>query len=375
MTLAAELAGCHPTPHAVTAPRSSRPAEAVTERVDAAVSSDAVVHESPDATRARCERDALVARLAAQRVDRHQFARAVLYTWTTAEQAAELRHGGPLLVRETSPTHGVSLVEVRLEQLAAAGDPIARTLREPRFRKARFAWANPWATLRGWEGETYGDQLVRVTLRDEAWIVRVAAASNALEAIDLENRPVALDRVRAHPERIGAIHYVHDVENLPGSYAAEHAIDPHPFREYVLPNESMIARWELGTDGVHASIADAVDLVTAMRAWVASHCAPAQGTPRSFATAWSDDLHADNPFDAWVLASALDNERYRPSVDTMQRLLDALRAVPRTPAFEGHPAQGVAPPARTPARLEAWPAGPPAPLVRPTGTYAGTYFR
>jgi hypothetical protein len=85
-------------------------------------------------------------------------ARATLYTWTTREQIEELVQGRELLTRTESPVRGSAYYDQVLAERAAQGDPLAQKLRTTAFARARHAWPNPWATLLGWPGESYGDQ-------------------------------------------------------------------------------------------------------------------------------------------------------------------------------------------------------------------------
>lgn len=366
MSVTAGLAGCHPRVPVGATQTLDRPAA---QPRDAGTPVDAARGE------ARCDTEALLARLRAQSVDRTRFARQTLYTWTTAEQFEELRHGAPLLTRETSPTHGVSLYEVALDARASRGDRVAEALRTPPFRKARFAWANPWATLLGWEGETYGDRLLRITLRDEAWIVRITQDGSPTVAVDLQGRPVELAEVLAHPERIGAVHYVHDTSGARGTFLSPQQLEHGTYREYVLPNEAMIAQWELGTDAVRSSIADSIDLMTAMQSWLGASCTQ-DVSARMFRSAWDDEGDADDVIRAWSRASAFNNDQYQPTVATTRAIVAALRNLPRIEAFTGAPASTAQGSRRRPVALEAWPAvspAPPAPAPRRRGTFVGTY--
>lgn len=360
MSVTAGLAGCHPHARVSAAqPMEQRP-DVTRPLADASAA-------APDASAVSAEERALLAMLRAESVDHARFTHRTLYTWTTREQAEELRHGGPLLVRETSPTRGESLYDVALEAHAQRGQQLARVLREPRFRKARFAWTNPWATLVGWEGETYGDQLVAVTLREDAWIVRFTCSFGGFTVLDLEGRTVDLAEVLAHPERIGAVHYINDVGGARGTFVEPRFHVHGTYREYVLPNESMIERWELGTDAVRTSLARSVELVAAMNAWLAM---PASSRfHRLGVTRWDLDGDDGDPLAAWDRALAFDNERYAPTVASTRAILDALRAVPTVAEFRGAPARVTrrAPPSAAPTRAVT-------PSARP-GTFAGTFHR
>lgn len=258
-----------------------------------------------------------------------RFARRVLYTWTTAEQADGLRRGGALLTRSASPTHGRSMYDVVLERLAAQRIPEAQLLRRPRFRRARFAWHAPWATRRGWEGEEYGEHLVRVTLRPTAWVVRMSWRGE-YDATDLAGTPVPMATVLAHPERIGAVFFVQNGSPSDGSYAPIPPGDRGHHREYVLPNESMIESWELDTATVGNDVDHAVETVAAVRAWVEARCGG--DTLRAAATArgaWEltdDNGEVDT---AWFRALAFPSSRYDLTPSALDALLAALRRTPR----------------------------------------------
>lgn len=313
-----------------------------------------------------CSDEGPLARLRAAAVDRATYATPILYSWTTADQADELRRGGPLLVRETSPTHGTSVFDAVLERLAAGGDPVAAVLRGPRFRRARFAWKTPWPTLLGWEGEAYGDRLLRVTLRDEAYVLRVTSAAASFEAVDLRGAPVPLAAVLAHPERIGAVHFVNDVREARGTYVVTRAVGASGrFREFVLPNESMIASWELDTPEVRAALDEASALATSMRAWVRDGCYRSASPRPPAGSPWDAPSDFDSPLVAWSRASAFTNDRALPTGPNLTALIDALRAVPRGDPFVGTPSRVTRPAPPAP--------GPAARPARPRGTFAGTY--
>lgn len=166
------------------------------------------------------------------------YARRTIYTWTTPQQVADLERGGKLLVREESPEHGASYFEQYVHILAERGDPVALLLDTTTFAKSRFGWTHPWATRLGFGDESYGDQLIRVTLRPEAYVLHIHDNFQPFEAVTMTGEPVAIDEVVAHPERIGAVYF--------GTVT---------YREYVLCNESMIESWAVGTADVSAEIA------------------------------------------------------------------------------------------------------------------------
>jgi len=185
----------------------------------------------------------------------------VFYSWTTDEQVAELRAGGPLFSRSESPGKGRGLAMTQLAAYGAKGsglvNQLATTLADRVFAKARFAWPNPWATLMGWPGETYGNQLLQVTLRPEAWIA-FFYGSGSLVVYDSNHQPVAIETAAASPERIGAIYFQSEVD-VDGNYTncSEGTFSQGgvAFREFVLGNLQMVQSWSLATPEIAARLA------------------------------------------------------------------------------------------------------------------------
>src|SRR6185436_1736329 len=114
-----------------------------------------------------------------------------------------------LFSRSERPGMGRGVAFTELAAFAAAGSTpeqqLAGQLESVVFEKARFSWTNPWATLLGWPGETYGTQLLEIELKPEAWIAVFNA--NGLVVYDAEGALVAIETALANPEQIGAIYY------------------------------------------------------------------------------------------------------------------------------------------------------------------------
>jgi len=231
-------------------------------------------------------------------VTAERFARRVLYTWTTADQIAELRTAKRLLTREESPANGASYFEQYLHGLAAGGDPIAKLLDTTTFAKSRFAWPAPWATSGGMGAEQWGDQLIRVTLKKDAIVLAVSSRTRTFTARDLDNRALPLDLVMQHPERIGAVYF-----------------EAAQYREMVLCNESMIAGWSVGTQDIADEVAAEARAIAAL----AAELRAGPVTPelqRGFAS-----------------AVAIQNIALEPRA--LDEVAKRLRAMPRPPALEG----------------------------------------
>ncbi|HET7543403.1 MAG TPA: hypothetical protein VFK05_26195 [Polyangiaceae bacterium] len=254
------------------------------------------------------------------------------YSWTTDEQVAELRAGGPLFSRSESPGKGRGLAMTQLAEFAAKGtEPghaLAGTLANTVFAKLRFSWPNPWATLLGFPGESYGNQLLRVTLRPEAWIASFSERGG-FSVYDSNNQRVDMQIAAASPERIGAVYFESD--SVEGSnYCGTYSYGAVAFREFVLGNLQMVQSWSLATPEISARLQADIAVLQAFAAELAcrqlppslaewsdgAQCAPRGGTsvdPRSSL------YHYD-------LALGLPSELYWPSQENLAALIAALQA-------------------------------------------------
>ena len=196
-------------------------------------------------------------------------ARRELYTWTTSEQVVELRAGSVLLTRTERPELGPGYASEALAELAAqtpTGAPsvddsiaLAVLLSGPAFSKARYAWPEPWATRVGWPGESYGDQLVRLVLREDAWLARFDAGR--LDVVDMNNAPVAAADALAQPERLAGLYFVKNAGADGPICGGSFRSGSDGYREFIIGNESMIEEWSLGTPEIAARIESDIALV------------------------------------------------------------------------------------------------------------------
>jgi hypothetical protein len=299
-------------------------------------------------------------------------ARKTLYTWTTREQVEALARDRVLLTRTESPVHGPSRFDQVLAERAEGGNAIAQKLRTQAFARARHAWANPWATILGWPDETYGEELIVVELKPEAWTLVLTESSSAFQLFDADNHELPAPNALLHPERIGAVFFVNDGPGRgPGSTFARGRMDSPAFREYVLCNESMIARWSIGLPAapVIAASADLVEkLVTAFHG---------KAPPSSSIHDWNRDVATgtwrlrEPPsalVPAYEAAIAFPNELYAPTAERMGVLLARLRGLRLTAPDVSH--VPVVPP---PASSSAHPQPPPVPRKAKPGM--GTWAR
>jgi hypothetical protein len=269
--------------------------------------------------------------LAGDAVFQDRYARATLYTWTTAAQIDELRAGKPLLSREESPIHGAAYSDQVLEALAQRGDAIAKLLYTSGFARARHAWATAWATRAGWPDEQYGDQLIRIALKPDAIIVALSTATGTFEARSLDDRLVSLAELPGKIDRVAAIYFTSDATR-PGARGL-----PKPtatFREYLVCNESMIAAWSVADPEILRELEREASGLDAVVAYLRAHSGPTRVVvPGS----WTHAVTIDTPEAAFAAALAFDNVNYRLDPDQLALIAQMLRSTPKPPVLAGTP--------------------------------------
>jgi hypothetical protein len=253
----------------------------------------------------------------------------VFYSWTTAEQVAELRAGGDLFSRSERPGMGRGLLfdelAARAESSAGTDGELADILVNQTFAKARFAWTNPWSTLLGFPGESYGDQLLQLVLKPEAWIAYLD--EEGLRVYDATNEFVPLQTVLASPERVGAIYHVSNEGARDSPYCGTFSQGSVAFREFALGNLQMIAGWSLATPEISERLQSDLTALRAFESDLACQRAPDQSE-------WADDvacLWAVPPYGRYSLenynaALGLPSELYWPSPENIAALIAAVEA-------------------------------------------------
>jgi len=265
------------------------------------------------------------------------YARPVLYTWTTREQGEELRRSRKLLVADASTGGRMSIFNRELLRLAATTDPghaLASQLSErATLRKRRYAWPSPFATTLGLGPRRYGDVLVAVRLGDDAWVARFEPSNREqpFAVVNLEGAPVSMAQVLATPDRIAAVFHV----------APDARIG---FREFVLCNESMVAQWSLATPEIQARIDAELLLLKDLKTDPFAYL-PARAVGESATPDWQRSTSPANLVNLWHASLAFANDRYRPSPGNLGRLIETLAGyetfgpplvvVPRDPANQG----------------------------------------
>ncbi len=246
-----------------------------------------------------------------------------LYTWTTEEQITELRAGGPLLSRTEREGLGPGAAYEYFAEMSET-DAVAALLSQERFAPARHAWLHPWATRMGWPGESYGNQLIKIVLRPDTWLVKVIGG--AFTVWDLSGNQLEAQQALDNPDRIGVVYFQKDPA-LGGSECGTFgALSMNGFREYIVNNPVMIESWSHGTEEIlerlQADIAAVTEFARRIRA-----CPETQGWQR-----WSGDLICDNfirnattELGAYEQALALPSEYYLPQPANMVALIETLQ--------------------------------------------------
>jgi hypothetical protein len=263
----------------------------------------------------------------------------VVYSWTTPEQIEELRQDPRLLSRTVSPVFGRTAFELALTRHAATtDDPISDLLVRPGFARQRYAWNEPWATSRGLGGEVWGSELLRVELRPESWVGTFdRTASRPWRFVDLAGEPVSQAQVLQHPERIAMVLHNHppgDLTGALGTYARPMAA----FREYVLVNEQMIARWSYGTEEIRTEVAAAARALHDTAPRLPRRLEDPQALLAELPKAWKREApDLAEPVSCWVANLALAGAEYLPSPETAHALASGLETLSFGPPLEGRP--------------------------------------
>jgi len=252
-------------------------------------------------------------------------ARRTLYSWTTAEQVAELRADPVLLTRTETAGLGRGYAFTAIDALAARGsapeNQLLQKISGELFVKVRYAWPNAWATRMGWPGEDYGDQLLRIVLKPEAWIV-IVSDGVGIAVIDMNNQLVPIADALAHSERIGAVYfYKRDVTGS-GSFQSCSG----GYREFVVGNEAMIEEWSLGTPEIRERILDDAVLIEGFLGDV--RAMPSGVDPATFnqAVVCQWDYAASDELGRYERSLSIPSEYYAPLPEALANLSQTLRA-------------------------------------------------
>ncbi len=263
--------------------------------------------------------------LRASGVSHTHVARPVLYTWTREAQIEELRAGGPVLSRSEGTTGVRSGLDVSLDQDTSE---FAQLLRRPGLSRWRFAWPSPWATRMGWPvtGD-YGDRLLRIELRGEALIAVYDSriTPRVVRFFTDQGNDVPLEEAMLVPQFWAAIYHVQEHPGPDG--------ETRLAREFVLINESMIARVTYGT----AEIAQELSVERERLNFLANQLGPEASPFTTLSSSWEalapDDADLRRLYEG---ALAFSSPLYLPTEPNVRAIARALGDQP-APFFERQP--------------------------------------
>jgi hypothetical protein len=251
----------------------------------------------------------------------------VFFSWTTEEQVDELRAGADLFSRSERPGKGRGQLFDTLAQIAATpGNPgakLAEVLGTEVFAKQRYAWTNPWATLLGFPGESYGDQLLQIELEPDAWIAEVDV-NGVVSVVDANNDPVSVEAALQTPERVGAIFHMapgDDTKTHCGTFSAG-AVG---YREFALGNLAMVKRWSLATPEIEERLRKDSAVLQALSKELACLDVPSDWLDR-LSCDWDGSHGGEGALENYGQSLALPSELYRPIPENLEALVAALEA-------------------------------------------------
>lgn len=201
------------------------------------------------------------------------FIRNTFYTWTTTEQINDLRTNKKLLTKSRSETKGYSLYDMTLRDSVLKGLPVIQLLKQEQFAKKRFAWTSCWPTALGMEYEKYGDQLVKIVLKDNSIIGKfdILNLADPIQFFNLKGDTLNANYAIENQDRIAVIYHINSIKvkrtqaqmkrrgtfyQYVGRYKKEDW--DIEYREFVVMNEHMIT-WSYGTEDIKNEISSEIN--------------------------------------------------------------------------------------------------------------------
>jgi hypothetical protein len=197
---------------------------------------------------------------------------------------------------------------------------MAKLLSEhPGLTRRRYAWPNPFATAVPLGERSYGHALVHIVLKEGSVLGKLDPLEmEPFSFVGLNDEPILLADAMEHPERIAAVFHV------------RHKADGAPrFREYIVCNESMIARWSVGAPHVQTIVREESALIAElMPSPLVSALGKGDLLDANFA--WARALDKPTLLDGWRAALAFDSPKYKPSKTTLGAIASSLAAYDAT---------------------------------------------
>ena len=206
---------------------------------------------------------------------------------------------------------------------ASGTNSLPTLLNQERFARARHAWLHPWATRMGWPGESYGNQLLKIVLKPEAWLVQVVRG--VFSVWDLAGNQLDEQQALDDPDRIGVVYFQKDAFLEGSDCGTFGSRGRNGFREYILNNPAMIESWSHGTteilERLQADIALVKEFARRIRA-----CPETLSWERWSGDVICADFNRSSELErrAYEQALALPSEYYLPQPANMVALIETL---------------------------------------------------
>ena len=251
---------------------------------------------------------------------------AVVWSWTTTEQADEIRRDKVLFTRESSPTLGRGFLYDVLEERAAKGDATAARLAGSELAKGRYGWSNPWATVRGaTPTETYGDELLMIEMRADTWYARVRTTDASIDFVDSSGSAIATDMALASFERVGGILFDHDGESSTHCSTGSGG-GGLIYREIYVGNEARLASFSHRTGTILDVLEAHIHDLEVFSRWLSEQSDATMGGllwPCAAYRMWGRDLA--NTLERYVGSLAFVTDTYRPTSQNVDEIVAELR--------------------------------------------------
>ena len=138
-----------------------------------------------------------------------------IYTWTSQEQIDEIRNGGPVLSRseasDGSKCYFDSITDLYPCSNKNAWFHIDREIHD----KKRFGWTNLWSTSMGYQGEKYGNKLMRIKLKPNSYIAHIKTQNGQtyVNFTDLEGKYISYSKLDSDHGQLAGAFFTHvDIE-------------------------------------------------------------------------------------------------------------------------------------------------------------------
>ena len=250
----------------------------------------------------------------------------VVWSWTTEEQAAELRRDRVLFTRESSPTLGRGHLFDVLDARAAKGDAAAARLAGSELATGRYGWTNPWATVRGaTTGESYGRELLAIRMKPDTWYARVLTSREEIAFVDAAGQPVSTATALATFDRVGGILFEHDVEAL-ASCSTGSGGGGLIYREIYVGSESRLGSVAHRTSAIAAVLEDHIRELSTLRAWLAGGGQGASGPGWICTAAGSWRRTPGTSVERYLASLAFATAPYAPDAATVAAIVAELVA-------------------------------------------------